>query len=101
MSPEFQTSPPSEEHIDEPSSEKNGSHAGGLVYEPGNEGSGEFLHCGEPMKLGGSSTRSIYASISTDSSEDPLLDVYLQTRVLRCPCGFQMELPMMGPEESA
>ncbi|MBT2512303.1 hypothetical protein [Arthrobacter sp. ISL-30] len=55
-----------------------------------------YIHCGAPMTVAGTELRSIYVPISTDKpSPTPgnLLDVYLRTRVLRCACGFQMEIP--------
>ena len=54
---------------------------------------GAYLHCGKPMTVGGSEHRSIYAPVSTEQPGDAPLDVYLRTRVLRCGCGFQMEIP--------
>lgn len=58
---------------------------------------GEYVHCGRPMELAGSAHRSLHAPILTDSRDNDLpadlLDVYLKTKVLRCRCGFQMELP--------
>ncbi len=54
---------------------------------------GEYFHCGEPMSFANSSARSLYAPMSTEEVDDGLLDVYLQTRVLQCRCGFRMELP--------
>lgn len=37
--------------------------------------------------------RSIYALVTTEEGVEPVLDVYLSTRVLKCACGFQMEIP--------
>ncbi|WP_347110088.1 hypothetical protein AAHB33_05270 [Paenarthrobacter sp. S56] len=54
---------------------------------------GEYIHCGEPMTFAKSSSRSIYTPITTEDQDDPLMDVYLETRVLQCACGFRMELP--------
>lgn len=59
---------------------------------------GHYMHCGRPMESTGSELRRLSAPLSTDgsSAEDSgrgALDVYLSTRVLRCVCGFQMELP--------
>jgi hypothetical protein len=54
---------------------------------------GAYLHCGEPMSTAGSEHRSIYVPVSTEQSVDGPLEVYLRTRVLRCRCGFQMEIP--------
>ncbi len=54
---------------------------------------GMYFHCGEPMTFAKSSTRSVYAPITTEDVDDGLLDVYLKTRVIQCRCGFRMELP--------
>jgi hypothetical protein len=53
----------------------------------------EYIHCGEPMHVASSELRNAYSSQRTDSESDGVLDVYLRTRVLRCSCGFQMEIP--------
>ncbi|GAA3272214.1 hypothetical protein [Paenarthrobacter aurescens] len=51
-------------------------------------------HCGDPMTLGRPTERIIEAPRTTDDPESPsLLEVYLQTQVLHCRCGFQMEVP--------
>lgn len=52
-----------------------------------------YLHCGEPMSTAGSERRSIYAPSFTEWTDEPPLDVYLRTKVLRCRCGFRMEIP--------
>lgn len=59
---------------------------------------GEYIHCGEPMHAAGSELRSIYAPMTTEpvpaeQTTGEVLEVYLRTRVLRCGCGFQMEIP--------
>jgi len=54
---------------------------------------GHYLHCGEPMTLVGSEQRSVHATLSTELTGEGALEVYLRTRVLRCGCGFQMEIP--------
>lgn len=54
---------------------------------------GNYLHCGEPMMMAGSRQRSVNAVLSTERTGEEPLDVYLRTRVLRCSCGFQMEIP--------
>jgi hypothetical protein len=59
---------------------------------------GKYIHCGEPMHAGDSGVRSIYAPTNTEctpveQTSKGLLEVYLRTRVLRCGCGFQMEIP--------
>ncbi|MGR0160638.1 hypothetical protein [Paenarthrobacter nitroguajacolicus] len=51
-------------------------------------------HCGDPMTLGRPTERVIEAPRTTDHPDSPsLLEVYLQTQVLHCRCGFQMEVP--------
>ena len=51
-------------------------------------------HCGDPMTLGRPAERIIEAPRTTDNPDGPsLLEVYLQTQVLHCRCGFQMEVP--------
>ncbi len=61
-----------------------------LVYD------GHYMHCGEPMATAGAELRSIRG---TDHSMQvpETLSVYLATRVLRCACGFQMEIPDQNP----
>ncbi|SFT95203.1 hypothetical protein [Arthrobacter sp. ov118] len=54
---------------------------------------GYYLHCGRPMARAGSELRRLSAPKSTEGDEADTLEVYLSTRVLRCACGFQMELP--------
>ncbi|WP_427135161.1 hypothetical protein [Pseudarthrobacter sp. S9] len=54
----------------------------------------EFIHCGEPMHVAGSELQSIYAPVTTGQAGEGVLDVYLRTRVLRCGCGFRMEIPV-------
>jgi hypothetical protein len=54
---------------------------------------GHYIHCGQPMRKAGSELRRLSAPLSTESTDGHTLDVYLATRVLRCECGFQMELP--------
>lgn len=66
---------------------RNGTVSGLLQF------GGEYIHCGEPMQFAKSSSRSVYAPITTEDEDDGLLDVYLKTRVLQCRCGFRMELP--------
>lgn len=54
--------------------------------------------CGEPMQAADSGPRSICGPATTEympteQTSKGLLEVYLRTRVLRCGCGFQMEIP--------
>lgn len=53
---------------------------------------GHYIHCGQPMQKAGSGLQRLYSPITTDTQDDALA-VYLSTRVLRCSCGFQIELP--------
>ncbi|MCA4134531.1 hypothetical protein [Arthrobacter sp. M4] len=54
----------------------------------------DFMHCGEPMHTIGGEVSSIQTPMSTETDPtDRSFDIYLQTRVLRCACGFQMEIP--------
>lgn len=54
---------------------------------------GHYMHCGQLMEKGGTGLRHFQAPRSTENVQDPALDVYLSTRVLRCMCGFQIEIP--------
>jgi hypothetical protein len=54
---------------------------------------GQYIHCGEPMHAAGSELRSVYSPVTTETPAMGLLEVYLSTRVMRCGCGFQMEIP--------
>lgn len=52
-----------------------------------------YIHCGRPMEKASSESRRLHAAVSFDDPAHEALDVYLSTRVLRCDCGFQIELP--------
>lgn len=54
---------------------------------------GHYIHCGQPMERAGHELRRLHAPVGTSRPEAEALDVYLSTRVIRCACGFQMELP--------
>ena len=54
---------------------------------------GHYTHCGQPMEKGGTEHRHLQAPWSTENVQYWALDVYLSTRVLRCICGFQIEVP--------
>ena len=54
-----------------------------------------YLHCGEPMTPPGPPEEAV---VQTFPAQDPTVTVdslaaYLATKVLRCHCGFQMEVP--------
>jgi hypothetical protein len=63
-----------------------GNTAGVLAF------GGHYIHCGQPMTAVGTELRSVNGSYS-DRLVPEALSVYLATRVLRCRCGFQMEIP--------
>lgn len=54
---------------------------------------GHYVHCGQLMEKGRAGLRRCHASRTTENVQDEALDVYLSTRVLRCACGFQIEVP--------
>jgi hypothetical protein len=55
---------------------------------------GHYIHCGQPMQKAGTGTERFHSPITTgQAASEDVLAVYLSTRVLRCSCGFQMELP--------
>jgi len=53
---------------------------------------GHYIHCGQPMARFGADTYFMHG-ILDDRQLPEALGVYLATRVLRCGCGFQMEIP--------
>jgi len=53
---------------------------------------GHYIHCGQPMGIAGEELRSIQGPYNSRPMPETL-SVYLATRVLRCVCGFQMEIP--------
>lgn len=68
-----------------------------ILNRPGNTSGvlafgGHYIHCGRPMVPVGNERRSVQASYS-DRPVPEALSVYLSTRVLRCACGFQIEIP--------
>lgn len=58
---------------------------------------GQYIHCGETMRAADSVLHSVCAAVTTEPTPaeagEEALELYLRTRVLRCICGFQMELP--------
>ena len=54
---------------------------------------GHYIHCGQPMQTLGSEVRWINAAAYTDREPEDAVDISLATRILRCTCGFQIELP--------
>lgn len=67
---------------------KRGDSSGDLVPRDG-----AYLHCQEPMAPADPELRIAHTVFSTESGTAGLLSVYPRTRVLRCRCGFQMEIP--------
>jgi hypothetical protein len=65
------------------------SSAGGDVVHIG----GSYIHCGEPMSTSDPELRYAFQPVTTVETPADDLGVYLQTIVLRCRCGFQVELP--------
>lgn len=59
---------------------------------------GHYIHCGQVMTASGAEMRSIHG---TYGQLPEALDVYLATRVLRCACGFQIEIPDQDAPEPA
>lgn len=52
-----------------------------------------YFHCQEPMSAVTPELIGGHWPASTHAGPTEFLGVYLQTRVLRCRCGFQMEIP--------
>lgn len=53
---------------------------------------GEYVHCGRPMHTLDSEAGCLNA-VYTDRDPQNANDVCLTTRILRCSCGFQIQLP--------
>jgi hypothetical protein len=52
-----------------------------------------YFHCGEPMFLPGPRAETTLRTFPVQHGPPESLAAYLATKVLRCRCGFQMELP--------
>ncbi|MFE4836375.1 hypothetical protein ACFRAU_17050 [Arthrobacter sp. NPDC056691] len=52
-----------------------------------------YIHCGEPMTPSDVARRQLESPVHTQPGPADFLDEDLQTKVLHCRCGFQMELP--------
>jgi hypothetical protein len=59
---------------------------------------GHYIHCGQVMAASGAKMRTIHG---TSGQLPEALGVYLATRVLRCACGFQIEIPDQDAPEPA
>jgi hypothetical protein len=57
----------------------------------------QYIHCGEPMPPHDPTLRSSRTPVSTDMPAGDFLEAYLRARVLRCRCGFQIEVPRTFP----
>ncbi|MBT1001590.1 hypothetical protein KIH31_03150 [Paenarthrobacter sp. DKR-5] len=53
-----------------------------------------YAHCGVPMKPKDATVSSIYAPMSTDPDDEPTIQVYMDSVLLRCDCGFQLVVPL-------
>ncbi|MCC3274202.1 hypothetical protein MUK71_01015 [Arthrobacter zhangbolii] len=54
----------------------------------------DYMHCGEPMQPRDHRQQSIFEPLTTSSMQAQApADVQLDTTVLRCHCGFQLEIP--------
>lgn len=52
-----------------------------------------YVHCQEPMSPADPGLRGVQWPVSTQAGSVEFPGVYLRTRVLRCRCGFQTEVP--------
>ncbi len=53
-----------------------------------------YFHCGEPLRDVATASRSFEAPQTARSrSRNSPLEVHLHTKVLRCRCGFELEIP--------
>ncbi|RAM36789.1 hypothetical protein [Arthrobacter globiformis] len=59
-----------------------------------------YVHCGEPMTPSDPARRMLERPVYTEPSPTDILGAYLQTRVLHCRCGFQLEPPPGEATES-
>jgi hypothetical protein len=55
--------------------------------------SGGHLHCGELMNLPGLRAETIFRTFLSQLGAMDTLAAFLTTKVMRCRCGFQVELP--------
>jgi hypothetical protein len=54
---------------------------------------GLYFHCGRPMRTARADQVSICAPSATGKSFEELPEVSIPTKLLRCRCGFQLEIP--------
>jgi hypothetical protein len=54
---------------------------------------GDYIHCGQPMQPLGSHNGWLSAAAYTDRDQEDPVNVSMETQILRCACGFQIEVP--------
>ena len=59
-----------------------------------------YVHCQEPMSPADPNLRGVQWPVSTQAGPMEFLGAYFRDRVLRCRCGFQMEVPHEGQAAS-
>lgn len=52
-----------------------------------------YIHCGEPMAVTGVESVRWEAEVSDPPGSAPLATIALSTRILRCRCGFRLDVP--------
>lgn len=57
---------------------------------------GHYVHCGLPMQKIGSEVRQLSVPGLSAGPPEDAVGVYLTAQVLRCSCGFQMDVPEQG-----
>ena len=65
---------------------RNGNTAGAVLRDA------TYRHCQEPMSAVDPERRSAQRPVSTHAGARDLLGDYLRARVVRCRCGFQMDI---------
>lgn len=55
--------------------------------------SGQYIHCGQSMEQTGSGGIRVDSPIAGEDEPGMTMSVYLEIRVLECPCGFRLMLP--------
>jgi hypothetical protein len=52
-----------------------------------------YIHCGQPMQTLGPHIRRLSEAAYTDREPEDPVDISMETQILRCACGFQIEVP--------
>ena len=55
--------------------------------------SGQYIHCGQSMQQTGSGGVGLDSPSAGEVEPGTTMSVYLDTRVLECPCGYRLMLP--------